>query len=232
MKFNGDIIITDPCYICKEREKVGEYPNGEDFFSYDEMKDYPDYRKMNEDELKAFVKKSGFSEEILPVFPDKWKYKSDQYEEENKKYKAAICEYRKNNISDWELCNYGEDMEAIGIKNYICRDTLYGDWSCTTYNSNTKEILGQFCADAGMVGVFLLEEVLKYNPEFDYHIERPWTTTLINDFDGEIDFEIIHTEGVCEDDSKFHNKGDKWEDDQVSVVGKGNINFETHQTGW
>lgn len=44
MRFKGDIIITDPCYICKESE------------------------------------------------------------------------YRDNNISDWELCNYGEDMEVLGIK--------------------------------------------------------------------------------------------------------------------
>ncbi len=160
MRFKGDIIITDPCYICKESE------------------------------------------------------------------------YRDNNISDWELCNYGEDMEVLGIKNYICRDTLYGDWSCTTYDADTHEELGEFCADAGMVGVFLLDEVLKYNPDFDYHIERPWTTTLIRDFDGEIDFEIVHTEGIYEDDTKFHSEGEKWEDDSVSVVGKGNINFETHQTGF
>ena len=52
-------------------------------------------------------------------------------------------------------------MEVLGIKNYICRDTLYGDWSCTTYNSDTHEKLGEFCADSGMVGVYLLDEVLK-----------------------------------------------------------------------
>lgn len=159
MKFKGDIIITDPCYIIREGNK-----------------------QISKD--------------------------------------------------DWELCGYGDDMEILGIKNYICRDTLYGDWSCTTYNSDTKEILGQFCADAGMVGVFLLDEVLKYNPGFDDHIECPWETTLIKNFDGEIEFEIVHTEGVYEDDSEFHNKGDKWEDDEVSVIGKGNINFETHQTGF
>lgn len=159
MKFKGDIIITDPCYIIREGNK-----------------------QISKD--------------------------------------------------DWELCSYGDDMEKLGIKNYISRDTLYGDWSCTTYNSDTKEIFGQFCADAGMVGVFLLEEVLKYNPEFDYHTERPWTTTLIKDFDGEVEFEIIHTEGIWEDDTEFHSKGGRWEDDSVSVIGRGNINFETRQTGF
>ncbi len=197
MRFKGDIIITDPCYICKEKGEVGEYPVSED---------YPDYKNSS--------------------------CESKQYREEWKRYFAALSEYRDNNISDWELCNYGEDMEVLGIKNYICRDTLYGDWSCTTYDADTHEELGEFCADAGMVGVFLLDEVLKYNPDFNYHIERPWTTTLIKDFDGEIDFEIVHTEGIYEDDTKFHSKGEKWEDDSVSVVGKGNINFETRQAGF
>lgn len=35
MRFKGDIIITDPCYICKEKEEVGVYPKVEDYISYD-----------------------------------------------------------------------------------------------------------------------------------------------------------------------------------------------------
>lgn len=112
---------------------------------------------------------------------------------------------------DWEKCGYGDSMETLGVENYTCRDTIYGDWSCTTYNSKTHEKIGEFCADAGMVGVFLLDEVLKYNPDFDYHTERPWTTTLIKYFDGEVDF------GVA--------------DGEVRVSGKGNIDFVGLQTG-
>ncbi len=158
MKFKGDIIITDPCYILK-RDCNGQ---GSD--------------------------------------------------------------------KDWEDCDYGRNMEVLGIRNYICRDTLYGDWSCTTFNSDTKEPIGSFCADAGLVAVFLLDEVLKYNPNFDYHIERPWTTTWIKDFDGEVNFKIVHTDGVYEEDTQWHHKGEKWEDDVVKVVGTGNVNFITSQT--
>ena len=122
-------------------------------------------------------------------------------------------------------------MKALGIKNYLCRDTIYGDWSCTTFNSDTKETIGEFCADAGMVAVFLLDEVLAYNPDFDWYESRPWTTTLIKDFDGDIEIKVIHTEGVYNYDTKWHCKGDKWENDEVRVIGVGNINFETHQTG-
>lgn len=149
MKFKGDIIITDPCYIIREKY------NG-----------------------------------IDPITDD-----------------------------DWDACEYGEKMEVLGIHNYICRDTLYGDWSCTTYNSDTEEELGNFCADAGMVAVFLLDEVLKYNPDFDYHLNNPWTTTWIKNFDGEVDFVIAKIED------------EDYEDEEVRVVGKGNVNFITTQTG-
>lgn len=61
-------------------------------------------------------------------------------------------------------------MEALNLFYYICRDTITGDWPCATFKADTNEELGNFCADSGMVAVFLLEEVLKYNPDFDYHI--------------------------------------------------------------
>jgi len=40
-------------------------------------------------------------------------------------------------------------------------DTLYGDWSCTAFNTDTKEEMGCFCADAGMVTAALLEDIKK-----------------------------------------------------------------------
>lgn len=146
MKFKGDIIITDPCYIIKA-EHHGTKPITDD---------------------------------------------------------------------DWEACDYGNNMEVLGIKNYICHGTIYGDWSCTTFNSVTGEEIGEFCADAGMVAVFLLDEVIKYNPDFDYHTNKPWTTTLIKDFEGEVDFEVID---------------DEYGEPELQVVGKGNVNFVGKQTG-
>lgn len=119
MRFKGNIIITDPCYICKEKKEVGEYPKAKDYFSHSREKYYPDYRKMDENEIKALEEDTGFPEQFLLY---EWTHKSDQYEEEKQKYDAALQEYRKNNVSDWKLCNYGEDMEVLGIENYICRD--------------------------------------------------------------------------------------------------------------
>lgn len=139
---------------------------------------------------------------------------------------------------DWTRSDYSDNMGILGIHNHITHSTLYGDWSCTTFNSDTREEIGEFCADAGLVSVFLLDEVLEYNPEFDYHTNRPWTTTLIKDFQGVVEFVVVHTEGVYEDTTSWHEKGEHWEDDSLRVVGKGinkttgePLNFIAYQTG-
>jgi len=128
----------------------------------------------------------------------------------------------------------GIGLEHFGFTTYLYRDTIYGDWSCMTFpikdsskdkNSSditlkdidgNRPVLGNFCADAGLVGVFLLDEVLRFNPTFDYHTTRPWTTTTIKDFDGEIEIEAVSIQGG---------------DPEVVVRGRGNINFITKQTG-
>lgn len=164
--------------------------------------------------------------------------------------------------NDWKACNYGENMKVLGINTYITKDTLYGDWSCTTYTtSNPKkaiddlaeinkyfddeyekyggykritdeqyeslcnecddkkdalnldlENIGCFCADAGLVSVFLLDEVRQYNPDIDEWIaDHPWCVTTIKDFDGNIEYYVD-------------------ENRAAHIYGTGNINFFTTQT--
>ena len=140
------------------------------------------------------------------------------------------CYIRKDYDFDWyNLENYN----IIGMS----RDTLYGDWGCTVYDLDTKEPIGEFCADAGMVSVLNLGSVLKYNPNFDYHINRKWTTALIRNFKGEVKFTVEFESGVYEDTTDYHKVGDKWEDFSVHVVGNGvdrvtkkPINFYSTQT--
>ena len=167
------------------------------------------------------------------------------------------CYIIKDDTDDWGKCSFGSNMKALGFTNYISKSTLYGDWSCTTYCTPCEDVktqlenliklgdtrwdlaekygkdsvqakvyddkiadasvgvkkIGEFCADAGLVGVFLLDEVLKYNPKFDWWISQPWTTTLIKDFNGEVHYYI---------DSN----------DDAHIIGVGNINFYTTQTGF
>lgn len=92
--------------------------------------------------------------------------------------------------------------------------------------------------DAGLVSVFLLDEVLKYNPEFDYHLNYKWMVTWIKDFKGTVEFVVKHIEGYYEEDTDYWKKGDYWEDYVLEVVGHGinkvtgkPINFVGKQTG-
>lgn len=139
------------------------------------------------------------------------------------------------NDDEWVASDCGRYMNPEKFSSYIARDTLYGDWSCTVYSSDNGKEIGTFAADAGMVGVYLLDEVLKYNPEFDYH---SWTVAHIKDFSGTVQFVVAHTEGTYEQDSEYHKKGDKWEDYSVEIIGRGKnrvtgepLNFVGRQTG-
>lgn len=111
---------------------------------------------------------------------------------------------------DWiNVCEHLKNPDYEILPGAIYHDAC-GDWSCKTYDAETKKTIGCFCADAGLVAVFNLAEVLKYNPNFDDHITKKYTTTLVKDFDGDVWFENVrHHDGVS-----------------VRVVGKG-TNIET-----
>lgn len=190
MYFKGTIIITDPCYIVKKCTEENPYP-------------FP-WTTVN-------IKAPNIDEMIK------------QYNE------------WENMHDDWIKCEYGGNMEALGISTYFTESTIYGDWSCTTYGitkdpykvvdylaeafakNEDYEVecskLGNFCADAGLVSVFLLDEVRKYNPGIDEWIaSHDWCVTTISDFDGEVNYYVD-------------------EQNSAHIVGIGNINFFTDQTG-
>ena len=165
------------------------------------------------------------------------------------------------NLDLWEESDYGNNLSVLGCSQWISESTIYGDWSCTTYQgtdtscqaiineinecydeldqldvdgpmfedlkdslyykieelsesfNSQHPTLGRFCADAGMVCVVYLNEVLTTNPDFlNWAKTHPWCATIIENFDGEVTYEI--------DDN-----------DDAHIVGKGNINFYTTQTG-
>lgn len=121
----------------------------------------------------------------------------------------------------------GFDLRSLPL----CRNTIYGDWSCTTYNSESKEKIGHFCADAGMVCVDTLENILKRKPDF---LEKynDWCRTIIKNFKGNVGFCV-----VCVNEESEEEKLDTW-DFEVRVMGEGintetgeKISFFTTQTG-
>ena len=189
MHFKGTIIITDPCYIVKKCTEKNPHQ-----------------------------------------FP--WTTVNNK----NSNIKEMVKQYNEweNTHDDWRKCRYGTNMEALGISTYFTESTIYGDWGCSTYkieenpyevvdnfveayeNEEDYEIecskLGDFCADAGLVSVFLLNEVRKYNPDIDKWIEEhSWCVTTIPDFDGEVNYYVDKS-------------------NEAHIIGIGNINFFTAQT--
>ena len=189
MYFKGTIIITDPCYIVKKCTEKNPHP-----FPWTEV-------NIKNPNIKEMVKQY-----------NEWEDSHD----------------------DWKKCKYGTNMEALGISTYFTESTIYGDWGCSTYkieenpyavvnnfveayeNEEEYEIkcskLGDFCADAGLVSVFLLNEVRKYNPDIDKWIEEhSWCVTTIPNFNGEVNYYVDKS-------------------NEAHIVGIGNINFFTAQT--
>ena len=108
----------------------------------------------------------------------------------------------------------------LGFTKYMERDTIYGDWSCTTFDKNTREELGEFCADSGMVGVFMLDEVLKYNPGVLDTLPE-YCRTIIRDFDGDVQFKVSEKRWTVDEDTSYAKKGQVMLDYAVTVEGDG-----------
>lgn len=217
MKFKGDIIITDPCYIIKHEDDYAKelgltlpkYPKYTgDMEAYDKaMREYHSFADKYNDWKKCDygdnMEVLGFSNYISEstIYGD---WSCTTWSTPRKDVAAQLEELCELQRKQYELRKqYGEDS----VQSKIYDDKMF---SATVDLKN----IGGFCADAGMVAVFLLDEVLKYNPNFDYHINRLWTTTLIKDFDGEVEYYIDDTEG------------------DAHIIGTGNVNFFTTQTGF
>lgn len=196
MKFKGTIIITDPCYIMRDYKET--YPKFETWPGLEGVSQSTKFGDYTEEQMRAY-----------------------------RCYEKA-CRAWEEEYNDWDKCGMGEFMGELGINHSIVEDTIYGDWSCRTYevDENPRELidrlgkeeyeieatlLGSFCADAGKVAVFLLDEVREYNPDIDDWIaEHPWCVTTIEDFDGNVEYYID-------------------ENREAHIYGEGNINFFTSQ---
>jgi len=90
------------------------------------------------------------------------------------------------------------------LNNYIYHSTLIGDVTTTIYKiDNNIDInkdflkifaqpqLGTCTADAGLIGVFDLNEVLQYDPNFSTkYLSKAWCVARINNFTGTVQIKI------------------------------------------
>jgi hypothetical protein len=83
---------------------------------------------------------------------------------------------------------------------------------CEVFDDKGEKI-GEFCSDSAIISICLLDDVLKYNPNYDAYANDMYkhTVAVINGFDGNIEIE----DAIDGSGSAF------------SIVGKGNIDFRT-----
>lgn len=173
MRFNGTIIITDPCYVVKKDDWEKSYHG----------------RKMNIFGISNYITESTligdwncivYETKQNPNYVIKIIVKANKYYYDN-------CE---NDINEIEL------------------DHLYNKYMHSVSECADNE-LGIFCADSGLVSVFYLDDILKYNPDFSkWADEHDWCVTEIQDFNGNIEY-VIDSNG------------------DAHIIGTGNINFFT-----
>ena len=186
MRFKGTIVITDPCYL----------DNG---MASDEMEDLWEDSSYGED-LSVFGCTHYISEGTLYGDWSCFTYKGTKEEVAKKMRK-----WNKYYFDFFDKYNSTTDVKEreILLEEY---KTKHAKWKET----NT---LGEFCADAGMVCVVYLDEILNVNPNFKkWADEHPWCVTIVENFDGDVNY-------VIDDEQEAH------------IVGMGNVDFYTSQCG-
>lgn len=146
-------------------------------------------------------------------------------------------------ITDPGYVTTSENRSLPNYIKHITNDTLYGDWSCHVWKASDysecieENVLGQFCADGGLVTVADWKEVKMHNPEAEKWVkEHDWCATVIKGFKGTVqmvrfdkEYEYGHDWEV--DKPYGHRKGDKYKAASLELFGKGNINWIAAQTG-
>ena len=132
------------------------------------------------------------------------------------------CNIIGENDYDFLRSYHAFEMDILGFKKFILRDSLYKTWSGVTYNTDINEPIGMFSTNGRRMGVFLLDEILKYNPKYDEHLKSSSRATFIKNFEGMVQFVVTRYNGIEKNDFA------------VNVVGHGKdkvtgdpINFET-----
>jgi hypothetical protein len=96
--------------------------------------------------------------------------------------------------ADWVACGYGDDMGALGFTTWCSALVTEGEEDLGAYHPDTGVCYGTFVTDSGVATAFLLEEILRYDPKFDEHLESPENVLWLRNFDG-----MVTVQGQGED---------------------------------
>lgn len=96
------------------------------------------------------------------------------------------------------------DFTSIGFTKYLIADVSYGgSWFSTIHNGNNR--IGSLTTDTKKLGVFLLDEVIAYNDEFNPYGINMFAVSVIENFDGDISLKSNKSTGVAIKSKGSHN---------------------------
>ena len=134
-----------------------------------------------------------------------------------KRFKGSIVigdpSYFVKSDEDWERCDYGRNLAALGFTDYLYLD--FPDDPQIVISTDTGEVLGGICQDSCSVAVVYKAELEKHNPDYEKAFGDIDNRTIIEDFDGEIACEVVPVETEYGSDT------------DTVITGTGNINFRS-----
>ncbi len=102
--------------------------------------------------------------------------------------------------------NIIDGLKKLGFKKVICANTVANGWGYQVIQPEDV-ILGEFSAENSFVAVFTLDEIKRYNPDYDHEDdENLGLAAIIRNFTGRVSIERV-------------------DDRTISVIGQGNIDF-------
>ena len=134
-----------------------------------------------------------------------------------KRFKGSIVigdpSYFIKSDDDYQRCEYGKKLSVLGFSDYLYLE--FPDDPQIVINTDTGKVLGGICQDSCSVAVVYKSELEKHNPNYEEAFGDKSNRTVIEDFDGEIDCEIVPAET------------DYGTDTDTVITGTGNINFRS-----
>ena len=121
--------------------------------------------------------------------------------------------YFVNSDEDWKISEYGQSLSKLGFTNYMVID--FPDDPQIVINDKTNAIIGGICQDSGIIVVVYKNELESYNPNYESSFFSKENRTIIDDFDGEIEYKTV----------PFIIDG--YEDIDTIISGQGNISFKS-----
>lgn len=117
------------------------------------------------------------------------------------------CYIIKKDSEDWRKCDYGDNIAALGLTNYISESTRYGDWSCSTWSTPRKDVEAQL-EELNALGRARWELMKQYgeveSTNMDEFYDADYFLTPANN-DGHATQEIYS----AKDDTLLYSNGDK-----------------------